>query len=138
MAIVNSEMYGANVSPSYLVVGVKADAVIDQGNLVVLDSTGYAILADEATGLLPVGRAEESDDATGLSSGAKTIRCRLGAFKFKNSTSSDAIGVTELLKDVYIVDGKTVAKTSGSSTRSVAGKVLAVESDGVIVSIGPR
>lgn len=138
MAIVNREQYGANTVPTFLVVGVKADAVIDQGNLVVLDSTGYAILADEATSLLPVGRAVESKDATGLSSGDLKIKCRLGAFKFKNSSAGDAIGVTELLKDCYIVDGETVAKTSGSSTRSVAGKVLAVETDGVVVSIGPR
>ena len=138
MAIVNREQYGANTVPSFLVVPVKANAVIDQGNLVCLDSTGYAILATEATNLLPVGRAEESVDATGLSSGAITIKCRLGAFKFKNSSAGDAIGVTELLKDCYIVDGETVAKTNGGATRSVAGKVLAVESDGVIASIGPR
>lgn len=138
MAIVNHEQYGANTVPTYLVFGVKADAVIDQGNLVVLDSTGYAKLATEATGLLPAGRAEQSVDATGLSSGAITIKCRLGAFKFKNSTSSDLIGVTELLKDCYIVSGEQVAKTSASSTRSIAGKVLAVETDGVTVSIGPR
>lgn len=138
MAIVNYEQYGANTVPSYLVVPVKADAVIDQGNLVVLDSTGYAILATEATSLLPVGRAEESKDATGLSSGDLKIKCRLGAFKFKNSSAGDAIGVTELLKDVYIVNGYTVAKTSASNTRSIGGKALAVESDGVVVSIGPR
>lgn len=138
MSIVNHEQYGANTVPSYLVVGVKANAVIDQGNLVVLDATGYAILADEATGLLPVGRAEASVDATGLASGVLKLKCRLGAFKFKNSAAADAITVTEMLKDVYIIDGETVAKTSGSATRSIAGKVLAVETDGVTVSIGVR
>jgi len=138
MTIVNREQYGANTVPSFLVVPVKANAVIDQGNLVCLDSTGYAILATEATNLLPVGRAEESVDATGLSSGAITIKCRLGAFKFKNSAAGDTIGVTELLKNVYVVNGETMAKTDNSGARSVGGKVLAVESDGVIVSIGPR
>jgi len=131
-------MYGAHASPTKLVVPVKADAVIDQGNLVVLDSTGYAIQAIEATGLLSVGRAEQSVDATGLASGALTVECRLGAMKLKNSTAGDLIGVTELLKDVYIVSGTTVAKTSGGATRSIGGKLLVIESDGVVVSVGPR
>ena len=38
--------------------------------------------------------------------------------------------------DCYIVDDQTVAKTNGTNTRSVAGKIIAVDADGVWVKIG--
>ena len=42
----------------------------------------------------------------------------------------------DIQKDCYIVDDQTVAKTSGTNTRSVAGKVIEVEADGVFVRVG--
>lgn len=76
-------------------------------------------------------------DNTGGSNGDKTVKVRSGVFRFYNSSSGDAIGVSEVGKDCYIVDDQTVAKTDGTGTRSIAGKVHGVDSMGVWVAIGP-
>jgi hypothetical protein len=115
-------------------VPVAASAVIYAGALVV-NNAGYAAPGSVATTLVALGRAEESVDNTGGANGAKSVTVRRGVFKFKNSSAGDAIGLTELGKDVYIVDDETVAKTNGTNTRSVAGKVRGVDSDGVWVEI---
>ena len=50
--------------------------------------------------------------------------------------AADAIVRADVGADCYIVDDQTVAKTNGSNTRSVAGKIIAVDADGVWVKIG--
>ena len=52
---------------------------------------------------------------------------------FANSASADLISLADIGADCYIVDDQTVAKTSGTNTRSVAGKVFDVDADGVWV-----
>ena len=47
--------------------------------------------------------------------------------------SADAITLADVGSDCYIVDDQTVAKTNGTNTRSVAGKVFDVDADGVWV-----
>ncbi len=63
------------------------------------------------------------DNSSGAD-GAKRILVRRGAFAANNSTSTDEIKQTEMLKTVYFVDDNTVAKTDGTSTRSAAGKFV--------------
>lgn len=116
---------------------VGADAVIFAGALVCLNATGWAVKGAVATTLIAVGRAEEHVDNDGGANGAKSVDVRSGTFRFENSASADEIGRTEIGKDVYIVDDQTVAKTNGSSTRSVAGKCVDVDDQGVWVRIGP-
>ena len=58
-----------------------------------------------------------------------------GEFLFKNSAAGDAIAVTEIGKPCYIIDDETVAKTNPNSTRAVAGVVVGVGSDGVMVGV---
>ena len=113
---------------------VKANTKIYAGSLVVVDA-GYAAPGRTAVGLIAIGRAEETVDNTGGAAGDKRVNVRRGAFKYKNSAAGDAIAQADALKDVYIVDDETVAKTDGAGTRSVAGKVLLVEADGVTVEI---
>lgn len=113
--------------------GVKADAVIYQGAIVVLDSTGYAKPAVTATGLLAVGFARETVDATGLTSGVKTIEVEEGIIGCLNSGGGDAITFTEIGELCYLVDDQTVAKTSAGGTRSVAGLVKKIEGGLVFV-----
>jgi hypothetical protein len=84
-----------------------------------------------AVGLKAAGRAEEYVANAGLD-GAATVRVRRGAFKWKNAVA-DAVAQANVLGDCYVVDDETVAKTDGTGARSKAGKVLAVESDGVWV-----
>lgn len=112
-----------------------ASDIVYQGSLVALAS-GYAAPGATATGLIAVGRAEETVDNSSGSAGALTVLVRRGIFRFGNSAAGDAIAQADVGADCYIVDDQTVAKTSGTNTRSVAGKIVAVDSQGVWVKIG--
>lgn len=114
---------------------VAASTKIYQGGMVAL-SAGYAAPGATATGRIAVGRAEETADNTSGSAGAITVRVKRGVFKYGNSSAGDLIAQADVGADCYIVDDQTVAKTNGSSTRSVAGKIVGVDSDGVWVQIG--
>jgi len=112
---------------------VKADKVIHKGAIVCLDSTGYAVPAATATGLLAVGFARDSADSTGLASGAITVEVEEAIVGMANSGGGDTIAFTELGELVYLVDDQTVAKTSAGGTRSVAGIARMIEGGLVFV-----
>ncbi len=114
---------------------VGAAKTIYQGGLVVLDA-GYAEPGNVDTDLIAVGRAEETVDNSAGSAGDLNVRVRRGIFKYANSASTDLIAQANVGADCYIVDDCTVAKTDGSSARSRAGKIVAVDSDGVWVQVG--
>ena len=114
---------------------VKGSTKIYKGTLIVLNA-GYAAPGSTATGLIALGRAEETVDNSSGADGAKNIRVKPGVFRFANSGSADAIAQADAGADCYIVDDQTVAKTSGTSTRSRAGKIDSVDSVGVWVLIG--
>lgn len=122
------------VFPNFINVPVKTATTIYAGALVALNA-GYAVPASTATGLVAVGIAEKTVTNSGAD-GAVSIDVRQGAFKFNNSGSGDLIAQTDVGADAFIVDDQTVAKTSGSLTRSRAGKILQIESDGVWVLTG--
>jgi len=115
--------------------GVAANAVIYAGALCVLNASGYLAPGSTATGLTARGVAQEAVDNTGGADGAKTCKVRAGVFRFKNE-ATDPVTIAEIGSDCYIVDDETVAKTDGTGTRSVAGKVVAVDSAGVWVRVG--
>lgn len=103
------------------------------GGLAVANATGFAAPGSVATTLTYLGRFEETVDNTGGANGAKAVLIRRKkAFKFKNH-GADLVTQAELGKTCYIVDDETVAKTNGTSTRSAAGKVVGIDSDGVWV-----
>lgn len=112
---------------------VKANTTVHQGSLVVLNA-GYAAPGTSATGLIAVGRAGAS--ATAVSAGDASVAVHRGIFKFANSTAGDLIAQADAGADCYIVDDQTVAKTNGTNTRSRAGKIVAVDADGVWVQVG--
>jgi peptidoglycan hydrolase-like protein with peptidoglycan-binding domain len=114
---------------------VKGSVKIYKGALVVANA-GYAAPGTAATGLVALGRAEETVDNTAGSDGALKIAVRPGVFRFGNSASTDAIAQADVGADCYIVDDQTVAKTSATGTRSRAGKIQAVDAIGVWVAIG--
>ena len=113
---------------------MKGSTKIWNGAIVVMDS-GLAVPGKTATGLTVLGIATDTVDNVGADGAAK-ITAERGCFKVANSTSTDAITAADVTKDCYLVDDQTVAKTNGSSTRSVAGKVIDVDSDGVWVALG--
>lgn len=114
---------------------VKASVKPIQGGIAVLNA-GYAAPGTTAAGLIAVGRFEETVDNTSGANGAVSVQVKRGTFKFGNSSAGDLIAQADVGADCYIVDDQTVAKTNGSSTRSVAGKIIAVDADGVWVKIG--
>lgn len=115
---------------------VLAAMKIFAGALVVLEAAGYARPGIAATGLVTVGRAEKYVDNSGGANGALTVDVHSGVFRFENSAAADLITAAEIGDDCYIVDDQTVAKTDGTGSRSVAGKVVQVDTQGVWVKIG--
>jgi hypothetical protein len=121
---------------------VKASAIIFAGALVLLAS-GYAIPgktgadSTEAGTFQCVGVAQRSVTG-GASDGAVTVKVRQGMFGFKNSSAGDLITRSEIGKVCYVVDDQTVAKTSATNTRAVAGRIKLVDADGTVwVTVGP-
>ena len=114
-------------------VPVKGATTILQGALVVMQS-GLAVPGKTATALTVIGVAEETVVNAGAD-GASSITPLRGCFKFFND-GADPVAAADIGKDCYIVDDQTVAKTSGTNTRSIAGKLMDVDADGVWVRVG--
>lgn len=112
-------------------IGVKANTTIYAGALVVNDA-GVAAPGRTATGLVALGRAEVTVSNAGGAANAVRVKVRSGIFAFKNK-ADDAITAAEIGSVCYIVDDETVAKTSASNARSVAGTVFQIEGDQVFV-----
>lgn len=112
---------------------IKGATTIHQGALVVTDS-GLAVPGKTATNLIVLGVAVTSVQNTGAD-GAKRVLAKRGTFKFFN-LGADAVLMGDVGKDCFIVDDQTVAKSDGGTTRSVAGKIIGVEADGVFVRVG--
>lgn len=102
---------------------------------IIASSTGanYAKPGATATNLRGIGVAKELADNSAGADGAINVKVRRGTFLFKNSSAGDAIARADIGADCYIVDDETVAKTNGTNTRSVAGKIRDVDSSGVWV-----
>lgn len=108
-----------------------ANAKIFAGSIVVANATGFAVAGLTSATVTYLGCANESANNVGGADGAKTVLVRRKkAFKF-NNLAGDLVTQADIGKTCYIVDDQTVAKTNGGNTRSIAGKVLAVEVDGV-------
>lgn len=116
---------------------VAAEAVIFAGALVCLNAAGFAVPGDEDADLLTIGRAEERVDNSSGANGDAVVLARLGIFRWDNSASADEITRADIGKPAYVVDDHTVAKTSDSGGRSIAGFVDDVDELGVWVRIDP-
>jgi hypothetical protein len=103
------------------------------GALAVLDASGNCKPAVTATGLVPVGRFVREVNNSGGAAADLSCEVQPGIHRWENSAAGDAITKAEIGDRCYIVDDQTVAKTDGSSTRSPAGIVVAVDSLGVWV-----
>jgi hypothetical protein len=112
-------------------VPVGAAKKIFAGSLVAADATGFATPGATATTLTYLGRAEETVDNSSGANAAKSVRVRRRqSFKFKNS-GTDAVVQADLGKVCYIEDDQTVSHTAAG--KSIAGKVLGIDPDGVWV-----
>jgi hypothetical protein len=100
------------------------------GAIACINASGWATPGATATTLKAVGCVEAYLDTTGLSSGAVSVLVRRGVFKLENASD---IVQADTFGTAYIVDDQTVAGDDGTGTRSVAGKIIALDDDGVWV-----
>jgi hypothetical protein len=109
---------------------VAATTTIYAGSLVMIDG-GYAKPAATATGKVVLGRARQTVDNSAGAAGDKTVEVERGTFKWTNATAGDAIAQANVWADAYALDDQTVTITA--TGRSKAGKIVAIEADGVWV-----
>lgn len=109
---------------------LAAGAMIHGGAIVVVDS-GYADKATTKTGLKFAGIAEEAVDNSGGANGDKTVEVRRERVFFAKNSVGDAIAQADLFNQCYLEDDETVAKTNGGGTRSLAGRIIQVDSNGI-------
>lgn len=114
---------------------VAANAVIHVGALVVLNG-GFLQPGSVATGRIAAGRAQQAADNIGGANGALQVEVRRGVFRWENSAAADQIVQADVGNSAFIVNDQTVAKTNGANTRSPAGRIMAVDADGVWVETG--
>ncbi len=111
--------------------------VLYKGALVCFDQNDSKIKEGAtATTLVAMGVCRKQV-TTGASNTEPPPEVDSGIFKFENSAAGDAIADADAGNICYIVDDQTVAKTNGGATRSAAGRVYAVDSDGVWVVVNP-
>lgn len=97
---------------------------------------GYGINAAGAIGHRVVGVCTKTTDNSSGAAGDKTAPYRTGAFAFENSAAGDAIAQADVGSQAYLVDNNTVAKTSNSNARSIAGTIVGFIGTKVLVLVG--
>ncbi|MFZ6655658.1 hypothetical protein [Undibacterium sp. TJN19] len=116
---------------------MKAATKIYAGTMVVIDpATNLAIPGKTATGLKSVGVAQcLADNSTGADGDirVRVFRGPENVYRFANSGGGDLIVLGDIQAPCYMVDDSTVAKTSATNTRSVAGTIRDVDVGGVWV-----
>ena len=139
----DTKKQGDEVIPQLMYLPLAAGQKIYSGALAAL-SGGFLVNATGTVGLICVGKAEipvaanaNTVDNTAGANGALSMHVRLGCFKFANSAAADLITAASIGAPAYIVDNQTVALTNGGATRSIAGTIFQVDSDGVWVLIEP-
>jgi len=114
---------------------VAGSTRIFAGSLVCLDAAGNAVPGSSSATLKARGVAQEQVDNRDGAAGALRIETRRGVFQFANSASADEITRADIGAECFIVDDQTVARTSATDTRPVAGIIRDVDAGGVWVEI---
>lgn len=122
-------------SPGPLPIPVKASTTLFEGGLVVYDA-GFSAPGRTATGLIAAGVARKNWNNASGAAGAITSDVFPGIYKFAND-GGDAVVAADRGKVCFITDDQTVCKTNGGATKSAAGIVIQVDSDGVFVYVHP-
>lgn len=112
---------------------VKGATKIYAGAMVAIDSTGVAVPAGATATLKVIGRACQQVDNSAGADGDLRVPVDTGIHRYDNSGSTDAITLADVNASCYAVDDHTVAKTSNSSARPVAGLIFDVDAQGVWV-----
>lgn len=109
---------------------VAAATTIEQGKMVMLNATGYAVEGATATGQRMVGMALATVDNSAGADGDLEIEVLKDPARWDSGSAGDAIDRDNIGDTVYIIDDETVGLTDGGATRSEAGKVYQVDNNG--------
>lgn len=120
--------------PSRKTLPMKASVTIYKGALVAIDASGNAQPAGLTAGgsIRCLGVAQHTR-TNGAVAGVEKIEVLPGIYKFANK-AGDLVTAAMVGADCYVEDDQTVRLTATGAP--VAGKVVAVESDGVRVLVG--
>lgn len=117
-----------------LEIPVAAATKIPAGVMVQVNASGFAVNAAATVANRMAGIATKTADNSGGANGDITVSVRRAIVgMYGNSASGDLIAAADRLNSCYVVDNQTVAKTDGSASRPVAGKILDVSAAGVSV-----
>lgn len=134
MAALTGERRTAQRDGTTLNLPVKAAVKCFAGGMAVFDqANGVVRPGVTATGQVPLGRFKATVDNSAGSDGDLNAEVSVGVFRWLNSTAGDLIAADDIGKLCYVVDDQTVALTDGTSTRSVAGRIVDVDAEGVWV-----
>lgn len=114
---------------------IAADIKLWRGAMLFNNGSGYVDMTS-GDGLKCLGVSPADQD--NLGGAAAAFRAEIVCdeiFDFAIGTSSDALVDADVGIDVYAIDNATVGKTSGSSSRSVAGKLVEVRDGRAFVYI---
>ena len=135
MTAINADRNSAVRDGKFNGVKIAASTVIRAGVIVCANASGYAIEGIESATITCLGISEEYvDNSAGAAGDKRVIVSRQRAVKLENH-ATDPVTQASVGKSCYVADNQTVAATSNTNTRCVAGQVLSVESDGVWVFI---
>ncbi|MDP8639022.1 hypothetical protein QZQ24_05680 [Serratia marcescens] len=116
-------------------VPIAASTEIFGGHIVAGNAAGFAVLATAVAAQVTLGVSDGYADNSAGTAGDAVALVRRGKSWFFANLGGDAVTQADIGKECFVADSQTVAKTSNSDVRPVAGKVLGVESAGVWVLI---
>ena len=119
--------------PFLVAVPLAAGVAVLAGTMAAINATGFGQMSQTAADLTYFGRFEEAVDNTTGADGDKTAQVRRKKVFLWDNEAADLVTQASLGQLCYMVDNQTVAATDGGGTRSVAGVVIAIDSDGVWV-----
>lgn len=127
---------GADHEPGYA--GVTSAVTIYGGSIAVLRSGFLNPPTTSSTTDIVMGLVERQT-VGGSTNGAVTANFLRGTFFVSAGTGGDALSTADIGAQVFLIDEHTVGKTSGSSTRSVAGTLMQIDTTqpgGYAVALG--
>jgi len=119
-------------SGNFVTLGLAAAASIVAGQLVARNAAGNAVKADDAAGLVVIGRAEADADNTGGGAGDVSVLIKRGTFRFDNSVAN-AIAADDIGKIAFVEDDENTVAATGGTNNIPAGIIRRVDADGVWV-----
>lgn len=139
MTSILTHKFGNLPVPTLVSCPLTAAGVVQAGDMIAkVTADGYWDVATTTTGFV-AGVATQDVDNTAGADGAKSVLVEPGVFARYNSTSTDEITAAHLYQPCFVVDKLTVALTSASGSRPMAGIIMGVEANGMVrVLLGAR